>query len=296
MDRARNCLHYPRMDRIPTYALYGEKDGSNVQDWLHWETIQSRSRLHDYSIAPHQHDQLLQVLLLTSGRAEARLDDAVFALTPPAVVVVPPLVVHGYRFSPDVDGIVVTMMDRDARVPDLGLSSPLVLSSGTAAVSDALLRLTGEADRPGVGHDAAMRAHIALLLVALQRARMEPPEQGGRLDRARVHARHFLEAVDRRFRQTRRVGDYAAAVGVSTPHLNRVCRDVLGASALKLIERRIALEARRQLLFSTLSVKQIGVELGYDDPAYFTRAMTRALGVSPGTFRRIGRSTQKSAG
>jgi AraC family transcriptional activator of pobA len=284
------------MQRIPTYALYGEESGSNVQDWLHWEAIQSRSRLHNYSIAPHRHQQFLQVLLLTAGSAEAELDGTRVTLAPPAVVVVPPLVVHGYRFSADVDGIVLTMMDEDTRALGLGFPEPAVLTGGTATVREALASLIAEADRPAAGHDAAMRAHLTLLLVALHRARMEPAEQGAPADRARLHAKHFLDAVDRLYRQTRRIDDYAAAVGISTAHLNRVCRDVLGTSALRIIERRIALEARRQLLFSTLSIKQIGVELGYDDPAYFTRSMTRALGVSPGVFRLTGRGAKKDAG
>jgi AraC family transcriptional activator of pobA len=296
MDRPRNCLHYPSMQRIPTYALYGEEGASNVQDWLHWETIQSRSRLHNYSIAPHRHQQFLQVLLLTAGSAEAELDGVEVTLAPPAVVVVPPLVVHGYRFSADVDGIVLTMMDEDTRALGLGFPEAAVLTGGTSTVRDALAGLIAEADRPAAGHDAAMRAHLTLLLVALHRARIEPAEQGAPADRARLHAKHFLDAVDRQYRQTRRIDDYAVAVGISTAHLNRVCRDVLGTSALRIIERRIALEARRQLLFSTLSIKQIGVELGYDDPAYFTRSMTRALGVPPGVFRQTGRGAKKDAG
>ena len=52
MDRGCNLLHYPNMNGVPTYALYGEADSARQQDWLHWETIQSRSRLHRYRIAP----------------------------------------------------------------------------------------------------------------------------------------------------------------------------------------------------------------------------------------------------
>ena len=96
----------------------------------------------------------------------------------------------------------------------------------------------------------------------------------------------FRQLIEERFRETRRVEAYAAAVGVSATHLNRVCRQVAGVSSLGLIERRIALEARRMLLFSTLSIKQIGGELGYDDPAYFSRFLTRVLGKPPGAFRR----------
>ena len=96
-------------------------------------------------------------------------------------------------------------------------------------------------------------------------------------DRGLAHARAFKTLVDQRYRQTRRIETYASALGISATHLNRVSRQVLGASALAVIERRLALEARRMLLFSSLSIKEIGAELGYDDPAYFSRFLTRQL-------------------
>ena len=88
-------------------------------DWLHWETIQSRSRLHDYRIAPHRHEQFFQVLYLQGGIARVTLDDIVHDLVPPALAVVPALTVHGYAFSNNVEGIVVTVMERDLVQPGL---------------------------------------------------------------------------------------------------------------------------------------------------------------------------------
>jgi AraC family transcriptional regulator, transcriptional activator of pobA len=285
MDCWGILLHYPDMSSIPIYALYGEADDESEQDWLHWETIPARSRLHGYRIAPHRHEQFFQVLHLTGGSASVWLDGAEFDLKAPAVVVVPALTVHAYVFTPDVEGIVVTLMERDVRDHGLAFSEPAVLRAGTEAVGEALDRLIGEADRRGVGHDLAMPAFVTLLLVALNRARRELPASEGVPDRARLHADAFRWLVDQRFRQTRRIADYADALHISQTHLNRVCRQVLGTSALRIIERRIALEARRQLLFSNLPIKQIGAELGYEDPAYFTRFITRALGMAPGVYR-----------
>jgi AraC family transcriptional activator of pobA len=54
---------------------------------------------------------------------------------------------------------------------------------------------------------------------------------------------------------------------------------------LAVIEQRLANEARRHLLFSTLSIKQIGAELGYDDPGYFSRFITRMFGLPPARLR-----------
>lgn len=284
MDRAGNLLHYLNMNFVPTYALYGETQSEHRQDWLHWETIQSRSRLHDYRIVPHRHDQFFQVLHLTAGRADMVLDGDSHVLLPESVAVVPAGTVHGYTFSADVRGLVVTMMERD--LDGLGLPRPgaMIVRQGCAEIAAALGRLAAEADRPGAGHDLAMRAHLSLLLVALLRA---APERAGAATNVRASqlVTAFRDTVELRFRQTRRVADYAQSVGVSHTHLNRLCRQVLGRSALAVIEERVALEARRLLLFSTLPIKQIGAELGYEDPGYFSRFITRMFGMAPAALR-----------
>lgn len=277
-------MHYPNMNHIPVYALYGEQEVS--QDWLHWETIQSRSRLHGYRIAPHRHEQFFQVLHLTGGWARVGIDDASFDIRHEGVVVLPALSVHGFLFSDDVEGIVVTLMERDLVGMGLGLPGPQVLQGTSLFIGDAIDRLIAEADRPGSDHEAAMRAHLTLLLVALNRASQEAAPAGGPAQRALIHAKAFRALVDQRFRETRRIGDYAELLGISQTHLNRVCREVLGASALEVVERRLALEARRMLAFSSLSIKQIGAELGYEDPAYFSRVLTRVLGAPPGEIRK----------
>ncbi len=284
MDRRGNRLHYPNMILIPTYALYGEQE--SPQDWLHWETIPARSRLHGFRIAPHRHEHLFQVLALTGGRASVDLDGEVFELSAGALVLVPAMAVHGYAFSPDVDGIVLTLFERDVRSLDFSFDRPAIIRAGAGPVMEAMSGLLREADNPGERHDLAMRTRLCLLLLSLFRAQSQSVAGEGQAGRMRRHAEAFRQSVEKRYRQTRRIADYAREIGVSPTHLNRICRQVLGASALSIIERRIALEARRQLLFSTLSIQQIGAELGYDDPAYFTRFMTRMLGMSPGAFRR----------
>lgn len=281
---AGNRLHYRNMGAIPVYALYGEHHGQLDQDWLHWESIPARSRLHGFEIAPHRHEQLFQVLVLTRGRARAVLDGSEIDLTPTAAVVVPALTVHGYCFSPDVDGVVLTLKERDVHELDLAFPTAMVVADAGSLRAE-VDGLIAEAERPGRGHEQALRARLALLLVALHRGAGETPAEQHGADSARRHARVFRMLVDRQFRESRRIAHYAEAVGISATHLNRVCRQVLGASALQVIERRIALEARRQLSFSDLSIKQIASGLGYEDPAYFTRFATRVLGMPPSAYR-----------
>ena len=283
MDRPAIRLHYRNMAGIPIYGLYGE--AGSTQDWLHWESIQARSRLHGYRIAPHRHEHFVQVLALETGSGTVTLDGTETHLTPVSIVVIPPLTVHGYSFSQDVDGLVITLMEHDVRGADLAIPAAGVLTSSLAPIRSAMDALIAEAGNDGPGHDSAMAALITLLAVSLQRATRSPPPEGAP-DRAMQLAIRFRALVETQYRQTRRLADYADKIGVSQTHLNRISRSVLGSSALAVIERRVAIEARRMLLFSTLSIKQIGAELGYEDPAYFSRVITRVLGAPPGALRR----------
>ena len=288
MDAPSIVLHYPNMASIPTYALYGEAE--STQDWLHWETIQSRAKVHGYRIAPHRHEQFFQVLHLTQGWAGVTLDGEKTEIVHQGIVVVPALTVHGYAFSDDVGGIVVTLREPDLAGWGIEVPRAMAFAGDARAVGEALDRLTAEADRPGPAHDVAMGGHLTLLLVELLRVGQEAERKATPSDRATLHARAFRYLVDRQFRDTRRLKDYAEALRISPTHLNRVSRQVLGASALEVIERRVMLEARRLLMFSSLSIKEVGAQLGYEDPAYFTRVMTRRLGVPPGSFRQAARN------
>ncbi|WIJ25087.1 helix-turn-helix domain-containing protein [Devosia sp. RR2S18] len=277
----------PNMIQIPTYALYGEPSGQGAQEWLHWEPIQSRSRVHAYKIAPHRHEQFFQVLHIAGGSASVTIDGAAWEMQAPAVVVVPALCVHAFKFSSDIDGVVLTLMQRDLTATGAGELQPGI-APAEASVTQAIYSLIAEADRPADAHLVAMPALITLLAVALRRVMKgsaSAPAGGGRYQ---SHAHAFRDLVELRFRETRRIGEYASALGISTNHLNRVTQRVFGSSALGVIEHRVVLEARRLLLFSTQSVKQIGSDLGYEDPAYFSRFVTRVLGTPPSEFRRAG--------
>ncbi|WP_024562326.1 helix-turn-helix domain-containing protein, partial [Franconibacter helveticus] len=58
-----------------------------------------------------------------------------------------------------------------------------------------------------------------------------------------------------------------------------------GASALALMHQRLILEARRMLLYSTMTISQISEHLGFSDATYFSRFFRRQVGVAPKTFR-----------
>jgi AraC family transcriptional activator of pobA len=99
--------------------------------------------------------------------------------------------------------------------------------------------------------------------------------------------RRFRQAVERSFRASTSVRDYARDVGVTTSHLNEALRLETGLTAGDLIRARLLLEAKRLLLHSELTMAEIGYELGFEDPSYFSRFIRRELKTSPAEFRNL---------
>ena len=91
--------------------------------------------------------------------------------------------------------------------------------------------------------------------------------------------------MEARFRLQPRVAELAEELGITPTQLNRLCRAVLGHSALDVLHARTVLEAQRQLAYTTASVKQIGLDLGFADPGYFTRFFQRLAGSTPTDWR-----------
>ncbi len=78
---------------------------------------------------------------------------------------------------------------------------------------------------------------------------------------------------------------YARALGVSLDQLNRGCRAATGRTPLQIVHDRLLAEAKRSLIYTSMSVQEVGFSLGFADPAYFTRFFAQREKCSPSQFR-----------
>ncbi len=91
----------------------------------------------------------------------------------------------------------------------------------------------------------------------------------------------FQHLVETHLTEHRALDFYASSIGVTTRTLGRLCRAHLGAAPQTLINRRLALEARRLLAYTSKSATQVAAELGFSDPSYFSRFYLRMTGHRP---------------
>jgi AraC family transcriptional activator of pobA len=101
--------------------------------------------------------------------------------------------------------------------------------------------------------------------------------------------RRFRHLVETHYLKHWPVKRYARMVALSEGSLNRLCARLAGTTAFALLQQRLAREARRRLIYTASSVSGIAAELGFTDPAYFSRFFRRHGGVGPTEFRRMQR-------
>ncbi len=100
-----------------------------------------------------------------------------------------------------------------------------------------------------------------------------------------------LSYIQRNFPRTLSRAEIAAAVGVSEDYLSRIFNREMGLSPWEYLNRYRVLQAKRLLAESTESVTWIAAQVGFDDPAYFSRVFQKVEGCSPRAYRaRFGRA------
>lgn len=283
------------MAKIPVYALYGESDQPFLPERLHSESIPERSRVYNWEIGEHQHDLFVQILHVRAGAGEARLDGERMALRPPCAIWIPARHHHGFRFSRDIEGDVITIVAQHAEglLGNTGLLDrlhrPFCLALEAdergSAVSSAIDALLREVRGREAARLAAIESTLRLTLMFLARMTMPEAARSPGDRRVLAHSRRFTALIDQHFRAAKPLAFYARELGISVPQLNRISRQHLGGSALRVIQRRLLHEAERDLAYSSLSVKEIALTLGFADAAYFSRFFSRHAGCSPSEFR-----------
>lgn len=285
---------------VPSYGLYGELLSGGYRDPVHHEAIRERSSQHNWTIRLHRHRGLAQIFLLKTGRVSYRIEDKTFETDQSCVLFIPPGVSHGFRFDETVDGDVLSLRVNDLW-PDIKtalnrpeFSTVAMLARGACENFDHLEAAFAQLGTVYHGikaeRDAILAALVNLILayIAGDVGRAQSSQLANathRLSRHEQQAEAFCALLEARFDQDLSVKDYAEGVGVSAPHLTRVCKRVLGAAPNELVRQRRLLEASRLLEYTRLPVSEVSHRSGFNDPSFFTRTFRRAYGLPPKTYR-----------
>jgi AraC-like DNA-binding protein len=93
------------------------------------------------------------------------------------------------------------------------------------------------------------------------------------------------DQIEKQLRASPSIGEIVSHVNSNPKNVQKAVKQTLNLSVKDLIQNRKLLEAQRELTFSSKAVKEIAYDLGFDDPAYFTRFFTHNKRLTPELFR-----------
>lgn len=95
----------------------------------------------------------------------------------------------------------------------------------------------------------------------------------------------FKELLEKNFNVEKSVNKYASELNISEKQLHKATTLLLDKTPKQIIDERVLLEAKRLLVHSNQSVKEIAYELGYDEPTNFIKYFRRHTNSTPTEFR-----------
>ena len=268
--------------------------------FVHVEKVSSRAPLHDWEIRAHRHAHLSQALLINAGKGIQLIDDLEIEFVAPWLIWIPADIVHGFSFRPGTEGFVVSVADdflatvirhdpeasRLRDVADDSFSGPLGLPEeidiDLRSIFEALLR---EAFATYQGSISATVALVKLLLVGVIRTRAVRTITSPAAEARAGLYRRYRKLLEVRLREGWSISRYANELCITTDRLHAACTEAVGKTPQEILHDRLMLEAKRNLIYTTMSVSEIACDLGFRDPAYFSRFFSNRAGVSPTAYR-----------
>jgi AraC family transcriptional regulator, transcriptional activator of pobA len=287
---------------IPNYRLYQDHDPDSDLSCepVHVDDVTVSMRQHNWMVSPHRHDDLYQLVFYRNGRGKLELEELEYAFNAPIFLLIPPTSIHSFDISRDLEGEVISVADsflKNLIAPsplaiDI-LNHPLLLNGPEheeflQQVNAIFEQIKTEYNERQLARNLTLQSLLGMLIGKILRYQdhAQQREQSWGVDNpAPWYFRQFQNQIGQHLSEKLSITEYAARLRISATHLNRVCREVAGKSALDVVHDRIIQEAKRSFAYTVMPVAEVAYQLGFNDPSYFSRFFKDKTGLSPKSYQ-----------
>lgn len=259
----------------------------------------------EHNLMPHLHD-FYSIFWIESGEATHATEYVEYSLKADTIVFVPPGLKHRMYMDKSVGGTYILFNEefirynRKDHVPlkDYRLFNSPDFKSLITVTPDARLKLQSitdfifdEVNKPDhYSQDIVLNLLHFFLLESrriFDQQNQTPIELSAETPDSTII--QFKLLIEQNFQTQKNVSAYASMLNMNPSCLNEVAKKTTGITAGELIRNRVIDETKKLLFSSRMSGKEIAFELGFDDPAYFSRFFRKYTGTTLKEFREYSR-------
>lgn len=264
----------------------------------------------NYHIHEHKHagsDNPFVVVFITGGSGNFAIDLEKTAITDNHLLVVKSGDYHRLRLTSGLKGYIITFVPSFFDASDHGAESlydsvyamfaetRLVSIEGDALIDiqDIMEMMLKEFTRHNFYRSQILKRYFNVFLIHLSE-QFKTLAEAARQPRNNEILYNFMSLLEKHFRVKKMVSDYADMLSVTPNYLNEVIKKLTGISAGCHIRKRIALEAKRQAVYSNTCMKSIAYDLGFLDLAHFSKFFKNTTGINFSDFKKNGAMLQSA--
>lgn len=252
------------------------------------------------SDSPHRHDYYA-IILIEKGKGVHYVDFQKYDLEDSTVYFILPGQMHQLVPSEEPKGWVLAFTDdflisnsiSEKLINDIylfndyGQSPPLPLNQSQMQVYKSLIQQMELFSSSLTNYtDEALGSLVKLFLIQSNNHCSLIKENNPQLIETTNHLlRSFKQLLNSNYKSKHMVSDYADMLAVTADYLNKTVKNTTGKSAKEHIQSKLSIEAKRSLIFTNLSGKELAYELGFDESAHFNNFFKKTTGLTPTEFR-----------
>lgn len=235
---------------------------------------------------PHRHNYYT-VIWPVDASGKHIIDFKEYSILPDHIFFVSPGQVHQVITDPQPKGYVILFSPefleknsiRNDFISDLKLfrksdeTPPLPVTEKMAATLNLFaLQMLHSFHLAGDMYLETIGAYLKLFLIECNgHCSLFPGSNLQNIESSKTLVKKFKTLVEDHYFKEHQVKYYADKLNITPNYLNEVIKSAMDIPAKDVIQNRIILETKRMLVFTGKSAKEIGFELGFDDPSHFSK-------------------------
>ncbi|WP_163537540.1 AraC family transcriptional regulator [Gracilibacillus sp. YIM 98692] len=261
----------------------------------------------------HAHD-FIELVYVTEGEAEHIFEGELYPLSKGDVFIINPGEVHTYKVKSDrklgiINCLFMPSLFDEVWLRGLGISESMdyfyvhpflekcerfhrclnLRGQEAEDIRTRLEDLSDEFESKRNGYSPLIRLQLVQLLILLSRIYVRRNVTTEQLNVKTHERKMFIQRIcgylERHYDQKLTISNLSELFNISPRHLNRIFKAETGKTVIEFIHHIRITRAMKLLTETNEKVISIAMDVGYDDPAFFTRLFTRKVGCSPGKYR-----------